>query len=224
MLASLAVITAIGVVLVYINLKGGEKQIDKTVARLYDASDPQFGRTMSVLLGPAIVDGNRVDVLLNGDEIFPAMLTAIRAAKRTITFETYIYWSGAVGQEFAEALSERARAGVKVLVLLDWLGSNKLDEAQLARMKEAGVSIRKFHEPAWYRLHRMNNRTHRKLLVVDGTVGFTGGVGVADQWSGHAQEPAHWRDTHFRIEGPAVAQRHRQRGRDRAGSAFHGGQ
>ena len=134
------------------------------------------------------------------------MLAAIRGARKTITFESYIYWSGSIGREFAEALAERARAGVKVHLLLDWLGSSKLDAAQVALMEGAGVMVRKFHEPAWYHLARMNNRTHRKVLVVDGTVGFTGGVGIADAWAGRAQDPDHWRDTHFRAEGPVVAQ------------------
>src|SRR6185295_14319821 len=154
------------------------------------------------LLGPPNIAGNRFDVLLNGDEIFPSMLAAIRGAKQTISFESYIYWSGSIGREFAEALSERAKGGVKVHVLLDWLGSSKLDSAQVAAMEKAGVIVRRFHEPAWYHLARMNNRTHRKVLVVDGKVGFTGGVGIADVWDGHAQDPDHWRDTHFRAEGP----------------------
>jgi cardiolipin synthase len=161
---------------------------------------------MGVLLGPPILDGNRFEVLLNGDEIFPSMLAAIRAAKKSITFESYIYWSGDIGREFADALAERARAGVKVYVLLDWLGSSKLDPKQIETMVDAGVSVRRFHEPAWYHLDKMNNRTHRKVLVIDGKVGFTGGVGIADVWSGHAQDPDHWRDTHFRAEGPVVAQ------------------
>ena len=192
--------------LIALNLKTGEKKIDQAVARHYDTSGPQFLRAMGVLLGPAILDGNRFDVLLNGAEIFPAMLSAIRGAEKSICFESYIYWSGSVGREFADALAERAKAGVKVHVLLDWLGSNKLDAAQLEMMKSAGVSVRKFHEPAWYHLARMNNRTHRKVLVTDGKVGFTGGVGIADAWGGHAQDPDHWRDSHFRAEGPVVAQ------------------
>jgi len=192
--------------LVALNFKAGEKQVDRPPARLYDTADPQFARAMGVLLGPPILEGNRLEVLLNGDQIFPSMLSAIRGARKTITFESYIYWSGTIGREFAKALSERSRAGVKVHVLLDWLGSSKLDPGQLAMMVDAGVSVRKFHEPVWYHLDRMNNRTHRKVLVVDGTVGFTGGVGIADVWSGNAQDPDHWRDTHFRAEGPVVAQ------------------
>jgi len=161
---------------------------------------------MGELLGRAILDGNRVEVLLNGDEIFPGMLKAIRGARKTITFETYIYWSGSIGREFADALAERAHAGVKVHVLLDWVGSNKMDKSLLEEMNKAGVQVRKYHEPRWYQLGKLNNRTHRKLLVVDGQEGFTGGVGIADAWTGHAQDPQHWRDSHFRIRGPAVAQ------------------
>ena len=206
LVAATAVALTIAAGLLALNLQEGEKQIERTVARLYSTEDPQFGRALGVLLGPAILPGNRFDVLVNGDEIFPAMLSAIRGAGKTITFESYIYWSGSTGAEFADALAERARAGVKVHVLLDWLGSNKLDAAQLKTMEDAGVRVRKFHRPIWYHLDRMNNRTHRKVLVVDGKVGFTGGVGIADAWAGHAQDPDHWRDTHFRAEGPVVAQ------------------
>src|ERR1043166_3338075 len=193
-------------VLLVVNFTGGEKKIEQRIPRLYGSDDPLFRRAMGGLLGPVILPGNRFEFLLNGDQIFPAMLAAIRRAEKTITFETYIYWSGTVGREFAEALAERARAGVKVHVLLDWVGSSKLEASQLELMEKSGATIRKFHKPAWYNLARMNNRTHRKLLVTDGKVGFTGGVGIADLWSGHAQDPEHWRDTHFRAEGPVVAQ------------------
>jgi cardiolipin synthase len=182
-----------------------EKEIRRKVEHKYSVADPQFLRTMGALLGPPLVAGNRAETLLNGDQIFPAMLSAIRAAKRTITFETYIYWSGAVGKEFADALSERARAGVRVHILIDWVGSQKMEEALLDQMRQSGVEIHKYHPLRWYTIDRINNRTHRKLLVVDGVVGFTGGVGIADEWSGNAQDPDHWRDTHYRIEGPAVA-------------------
>jgi len=183
-----------------------EKRIETRVERLYGTGDPQFTRTMGVLLGPAIVPGNRVTPLYNGREIFPAMLAAIRSARRSITFETYIYWSGEIGREFAEALAERSRAGVRVHVLLDWVGSSRMDERYLDLLHENGVEVERYHPPHWYNLSRLNNRTHRKLLVVDGRVGFTGGVGIADAWQGDAQDPDHWRDTHFRIEGPVVSQ------------------
>jgi cardiolipin synthase len=200
-------ILAMVAVLVLVNLFGqSEKQVRQELVHGYGVSDPQFVRAVGVLLGPPLVAGNRATTLIDGDEIFPAMLQAIRSARHTITFETYIYWKGQVGREFADALSERARAGVKVSVLLDWLGSQKMDQARLEEMRQAGVRVERYHALHWYTLDRLNNRTHRKLLVVDGRVGFTGGVGIADEWTGHAQDPNHWRDTHYRIEGPAVAQ------------------
>ena len=183
-----------------------EKALRGKFPHRYTVDDPQFRRTMGVLLGPPLVAGNKVETLLNGDEIFASMLAAIAGARKTINFETYIYWSGDIGRRFADALAQRARSGVKVHLLVDWVGSQKMDKAMLEEMASAGVEIRKYHPLAWYMLDKLNNRTHRKLLVVDGRVGFTGGVGIADEWSGHAQDPDHWRDTHFRIEGPAVAQ------------------
>jgi cardiolipin synthase len=189
-----------------INLAGGDKMVRRPLGHLYAINDPQFQRTMGALLGPDILAGNRFDVYVNGDEIFPPMLAAIRSARRTITFETYIYWSGKIGEQFADALSERSRAGVKVHVLLDWVGSSKMDKKLLEKMEQSGIEVMRFHEPRWYTLNRLNNRTHRKILVVDGITGFTGGVGIADEWTGHAQDPQHWRDTHFRVVGPAVAQ------------------
>ena len=192
--------------LLFINLNVAEKKIEREIPHLYAADDPQFMRSMGVLLGPAILEGNKATELINGDRIFPAMLESIRGARKTILFETYIYWSGDIGNEFADALSERARAGVKVHVLMDWVGSGKADEAMIDKMKVAGVEVEKFHPLRWYNLGRMNNRTHRKLLIVDGGVGFTGGVGIAEIWTGNAQSPDHWRDSHFRVEGPVVAQ------------------
>jgi cardiolipin synthase len=192
--------------LLILNFAPGEKKIDTQLTRQYDTNDAQFRRSLGVLLGPPIVEGNKVEVLLNGDQIFPAMLDAIRGAQKSVTFETYIYWSGSIGKEFTEALSERARAGVKVHVLLDWIGSIKVSDAEMEQMRKAGVELHRYHKPVWWKLARLNNRTHRKLLIVDGKTGFTGGVGIADKWRGNAQDPDHWRDTHFRVEGPVVGQ------------------
>ena len=193
-------------VLLALNFTAGEKKVQQQLPRLYSTASPDFERALGSLLGPGIVGGNAVTELLNGDQIFPPMLAAIQGAKKSITFETYIYWSGDIGKQFADALSERARAGVRVHVLLDWVGSAKMDESYLTEMKEAGVQIEKFHKPHWYNLARLNNRTHRKLLVVDGQVGFTGGVGIAPHWMGNAQDPDHWRDSHYLVRGPVVAQ------------------
>ena len=198
-------VTAIVVVL-GLNFTTSEKQIERRIEHHYTVADPQFQREMAVLLGPGIVSGNQVVALNNGREIFPAMLEAIRSARTSVTFETYIYWSGEIGKEFSEALSQRARAGVPVHVTIDWLGSIKMDQTLLDAMQDAGVQVQRYRPLHWYSLSRMNNRTHRKLLVVDGRIGFTGGVGIADQWEGKAEDPDHWRDMHFRIEGPAVAQ------------------
>ncbi|RYG10190.1 MAG: cardiolipin synthase B [Burkholderiales bacterium] len=199
-------VSALVIVLLALNFSVGEKKIHQQLPRHYGTADPQFHRTMGSLLGPGIVDGNQAAELLNGDQIFPSMLGAIQGARRTITFETYIYWSGDIGRQFADALSERSRAGVKVHMLIDWVGSAKMDDKLLDDMRAAGVDIRKFHKPAWYNLAKLNNRTHRKLLVVDGQTGFTGGVGIAPKWTGNGQDAEHWRDTHFRVEGPVVAQ------------------
>jgi cardiolipin synthase A/B len=202
----LTVLVTLVVVVLFLNLHTPEKEIRHQVAHYHEILDPQFRREMGALLGPAIIPGNAIEPLNNGDEIFPAMLAAIAAATHTITFETYIYWSGAVGTQFADALIERARAGVQVHVMLDWVGSKRFDGEIIERMKDAGIQVVRYHALRWYSLARINNRTHRKVLIVDGQVGFTGGVGIADQWSGHAQDPAHWRDMHFRVEGPVVGQ------------------
>jgi cardiolipin synthase len=197
---------AVAATIIALNFLGPEKRIEERITHRYAVADEQFRRELGVLLGPPLVGGNAALNLENGDEIFPAMLAAIRSAQQSITFESYIYWSGSVGREFAEALAARAGAGVNVHVLIDWVGSQKMDERLFDLMRGAGVQVERYHPLHWYHLTRMNNRTHRKLLVVDGKTGFTGGVGIADLWSGHAQDPNHWRDSHYRVEGPVVAQ------------------
>ncbi len=207
---ALWIVVAVGVtilaVLLIINVSSRQRSVERPIAHLYDCTDPQFVRAMGSLLGPALLGGNRVTPLVNGDRIFPAMLGAIRGARRSITFETFIYWSGEIGREFAAALAERARAGVAVHVMLDWVGTGKIDDELIRQMETAGATVLKYHPLRWYNLGRLNNRTHRKLLIVDGEVGFTGGVGIADVWRGDGQDPEHWRDTHFRVEGPVVGQ------------------
>lgn len=198
----------LGVIIAIIagNFIPNEKRLEQAITADYSVHDPQFLRTMGTLLGSPLLEGNTTTELLNGEKIFPAMLAAIRAAQKTICFETFIYWSGQVGRDFADALTERARAGVKVHVLLDFVGSTRMEDSLLDQLKAAGCEVVKFHPLKWHHLSRFNNRTHRKLLIVDGRIGFTGGVGIGDEWDGHAQDPQHWRDTHFRVEGPVVAQ------------------
>ena len=197
---------AIVLTLLVLNFMGPEKQIERQISHKYAIDDPQFRRELGTLLGPAIIEGNAVNDLENGVQIFPAMLEAIETAERTITFETYIYWSGDIGRKFADALAAAARRGVKVHVLIDWAGSQKMDAELVEQLKDAGVDVEHYHPLHWYHLGRINNRTHRKLLVVDGKVGFTGGVGIADPWDGDALDKDHWRDAHFRVTGPVVAQ------------------
>jgi cardiolipin synthase A/B len=193
-------------ILFYANLTVTDQPVEHPIPHRYPACDPQFQRTMSNLSGLPAVPGNRVTVLLNGDQAFPAMLDAIRSARHSINFEGYIFWSGAVGRRFADAFSERARASVPTRLVLDWLGSNKMDKGMLDQMRRAGVQIAKYHALRWYNLDRVNNRDHRKLLVVDGRIGFVGGIGIADPFSGHAQDKDHWRDAQFRTEGPVAAE------------------
>lgn len=200
-----AFLTLAGAIL-YANFKPPEKNLVYRIEDETTIDSPHFERVLSEVLGPPVVDGNTIVSLYNGDQIFPAMLKAIRDAKKTITFESYIYWSGKIGDEFAGALAERAKAGVKVHVLIDWLGSQKIDTRFVDRMVDAGAQVEWYRMLHWYNVTRTNNRTHRKLLIIDGTIGFTGGVGIADEWSGDGLQADKWRDSHFEIHGPVVAQ------------------
>jgi cardiolipin synthase len=186
-----------------------ERPIYYQIPSKYSVRDPQFARTVGSLLGPSLIPGNTVTSLANGKNIFPAMLEAMRAAQKSICFETYVYWKGTIGKEFADVLSERARAGLKVHVLIDWLGGGKMDKEYVREMTQAGVEVKQYHAFHWYDFdswHNLDHRTHRKILVVDGCIGFTGGVGIADEWRGDADRPDHWRDNHYRVEGPVVNQ------------------
>lgn len=147
---------------------------------------------------------NHITVLKNGDEIFPSMLDAIQQAKSSIIFLTYVYWRGDIADQFAHRLADKAREGIKVSVLIDAFGGNKIDSALLKHMREAGIEVRWFRPLRWYTIHKFNNRTHRKILVCDEQIGFVGGVGIADEWTGDAQDFRHWRDTHFKITGDAA--------------------
>jgi cardiolipin synthase len=167
----------------------------------------QLRRRLEGLLGVPATEGNDLDVLRNGDEIFPAMLAAVAAAERTIDFCTFVYWRGDIAHEFAHALAERARAGVRVRTLLDAFGGRAIDPELVTHMTRRGVDVRWFRAfgPAdLLRPHRQNHRGHRKVLVCDESTAFTGGVGIAEEWCGDARHPGEWRDTHFRLLGPAV--------------------
>ena len=161
-------------------------------------------RVLETVLGRAITEGNEIEILRNGNEIFPAMLDAIRAAERSVDFLTFIYWTGDIGRQFAEALAERARDGVRVRVLLDALGAWKLDTDVTDIMSDAGCDVRWFRPVKKKDALNANNRTHRKVMICDETVSFTGGVGIADEWDGDARDETEWRDTHFKIVGPAT--------------------
>ncbi|HXG66877.1 MAG TPA: cardiolipin synthase [Blastocatellia bacterium] len=164
----------------------------------------EFLPSMTGATDTPFLPGNRIDVLNNGDQFYPAMLAAIEQAQQSITIEAYIYWAGDIGRRFAETLAAKARAGVTVKILLDAVGSSSISDEILAILKDGGCQVEWYHPVHWYTLNRANNRTHRKSLIVDGRVGFTGGAGIADHWMGNAENPAHWRDIHIRIEGPAV--------------------
>jgi len=165
---------------------------------------PAFDRLVEALTGASLRPGNRVRILRNGAQTFPAMLEAIAAADQTIDLSSYIYWPGGITDRFTEALAERARAGVEVNVVLDGWGSAKLDHGTVRTLKDAGATVAFFRRPHWYTLHKLNNRMHRRLLIIDGKVGFAGGVGIADVWTGDAEDPDHWRESHLQIEGPAA--------------------
>lgn len=184
----------------------GRKPIRKEIEVSYSVVDPVFRRTLDGLLGNPFMEGNKVETLINGVEIFPAMLDAIRSAKKTITLETYIWSRGKVCDEFKNALIEKSKAGVTVQIIVDGMGSYKLKRKDMDELKEAGARIVKFNRDQWYKVNlQLNHRTHRKILVVDGKIGFIGGSCLHDSWLGDAETEKQWRDTHFKIEGPAVA-------------------
>jgi cardiolipin synthase len=187
------------------NLATTEKRLLYRPRRLYTSGDADFRRALGILLGPPLVSGNRVTSLVNGEQIYPAMLNAIRTAQINITFETFVF-RDSIGATFIDELSIAARRGVQVHVLLDWLGSRTMDSNQLAAARAAGCDLQIYHPPSWYHLGRLNNRTHRKLLVIDGKLGFTGGVGMGVEWCDGCNGLPPWRETHFKAEGPVVAQ------------------
>ena len=168
------------------------------------AEDPAFPDYVASLTGSGITRGDEYQILVNGVQIFPRCWTAIRHARRRINFETYIYDTGQVAQEFTSALADAAGRGVDVRLIVDAVGASAMEREHVERLQHAGVQIGTFNPLKWHSIEEINYRTHRKILVVDGDVAFTGGAGVADHWLGNADAPEHWRDTHLRVTGPAV--------------------
>jgi cardiolipin synthase A/B len=172
----------------------------------FAVNDAEFFGSALAMADPLPVEGNAIEVLQNGDEFFPAMLEAIRGARKTVNFEAYIVYSDEIGRAFCEALAERARAGVEVRVLLDGVGSSwSLNNSDVRAMKQAGCKFAYYHPTHSWRVDRTNRRSHRRILVTDGRLGFTGGIGFAKRWAGHAQDKQHWRDLQLRVQGPLVA-------------------
>ncbi|WP_079049592.1 phospholipase D-like domain-containing protein [Streptomyces torulosus] len=168
------------------------------------ARKQRLRRRLERLIGVAATEGNALVPLRNGDEIFPAMLGAIRSARHTIDMMTFVYWRGQIARDFAAALAERARAGVRVRLLLDGFGAKEIEGRLLDLMTDAGVQVAWFRKPVWLSPFKQNHRCHRKALVVDEHMAFTGGVGIAEEWCGDARTPSEWRDTHVQVRGPAV--------------------
>ncbi|MFJ9119411.1 phosphatidylserine/phosphatidylglycerophosphate/cardiolipin synthase family protein [Streptomyces sp. NPDC102394] len=169
-----------------------------------DARKRRLRRRLERLIGVAATEGNELVPLRNGDQIFPAMLGAIRSARHTIDMMTFVYWRGQIARDFARALADRARAGVRVRLLLDGFGAQKIEQRLLEEMDDAGVQVAWFRRPVWLSPFKQNHRCHRKALIVDETTAFTGGVGIAEEWCGDARGPGEWRDTHVQVRGPAV--------------------
>jgi cardiolipin synthase A/B len=167
-------------------------------------TDDEFVQTVVGATGVPFRARNSLTLLNNGDEFYPAMLEAIGKAEASITIEAYIYWSGQIGLAFARALAAKSKAGVNIKILLDAIGSASIGEEILQTLEDGQCELAWYNPIHWYNLGRFNHRTHRKSLIVDGKVGFTGGAGIADHWLGNAEDPRHWRDIQIRVEGPAV--------------------
>lgn len=201
------IVTGVAAIVAALTYLAVPRMVGEPFETPFAASDPAFENTLAALMRAPFFEGNAVEVLENGEEIFPAMLEAIRLAEHTITLETYIWSSGELSDRFIAALSERARAGVRVHVIADGIGTINLSHDEIDGMKEAGVRFVNYARERWYHTKlNVNHRSHRKLLVVDGRIGFTGGVCIADEWLGDGMQPGRWRDTHVRVEGPVVAQ------------------
>jgi cardiolipin synthase len=194
----------VGALVVSVALLLAQDQETMRVKSDIAAEDPRDPSYVAALVGAALTRGNAYEVLTNGDRIFPAMLTAIDQARRRINFETYVYDSGEVANRFTDALERAARRGVRVTAVVDAVGASAMERSHVERLQHAGARVLTFNPTRWYTPENLNFRTHRKILVVDGEVAFTGGAGVADHWLGNAEDEHHWRDTHVKIRGPIV--------------------
>jgi len=202
----LTFIVTVLAVLITMNLTSSEKRVEHEIESTFGVDDEQFERCASHLLGNPIVGENSVTALKNGCRYFPEMLKAISDARKSICFESFIYVGGDIGRQFGEALMERARAGIKVHVLIDWVGSWAMSRSNIAALRSAGVQVELYRPFNFWNLPHFNNRTHRKILVIDGLLAFTGGAAIADEWDGDADRVDVWRDNQYLIRGPAVAQ------------------
>jgi len=176
------------------------------IERDLDARSDHFVRVLESTCLMTLKEGNRVEVFTNGDHFYPAMLDAIRNARETINMECYIFKKGNIGDVFIEALAERARAGVRVTLVMDAIGSFGAFRRSAGPLRAAGCRVEPYQRLTWYRLSRLNNRTHRELLVVDGRAAFVGGAGVAEWWARPTRGKPMWRDMMARVEGPVVSQ------------------
>jgi cardiolipin synthase A/B len=185
---------------------GPKLELRKPVIYHGGPTNAVFRNSLAGQLRTDFLSGNRIEPLVNGDRFLPAMIAAIRAASNSVNLETYIWRSGQMSDQFIEALTERARAGVEVRCIADGLGTLSLKDDDEHRLRDAGVQFVRYNKPRLWLLNRVNFRDHRKLMIVDGRVAFTGGACIGDAWMGNAESKDVWRDTHFRVEGPAAAQ------------------
>lgn len=183
-----------------------DKVLRQSARNCPPATEPRFEELLGEMAGVKLVPGNSVSELLNGEQFFPAMIAAIRGAQHSVNFENFVWRSGAVSDRFIEALTERARSGVKVRFLVDALGATEFEKTDLKKLRQAGVEVAKYNPVRPFSIFRINHRTHRKILIVDGKIGFVGGISIADEWLCDTKHPKRWRDSNYQIKGPAVAQ------------------
>lgn len=201
----LGILALIIAVILFISFRPLEEEPTYGLDHDFAIESPEFLPTISGATDTPFLPGNRIDILPNGDRFYPEMLAGIEQAQKSITIEAYIYWAGDTGRRFAEALAAKASSGLQVKILIDAVGSSSISDEILETLTAGGCQVRWYRPVRWYTIRRFNNRTHRKSLIIDGRIGFTGGAGIADHWKGNAEDSDHWRDTQIRIEGPAVA-------------------